>query len=160
VISGKQLRVASIPADRLVKPPAAVELASTFTVASTTLADVTGLTFALPGAGTWSFEFELLITQATASSLVGLGINYTGTITRIVYNVWMASTTTVLRYGSGTSNNFAVVDATAHAAGGTLPARVAGSITVSTSGTLALRAQRSAATTTINAGSSGLLVQV
>lgn len=135
------------------------ELAATATVAGTTLADVAGLSFVLK-VGTYAFSFDLLITQAGSNGIVGVSVNYTGTVTRVAQSAVLASTATSASFRSNQAINTAMVDSANRATGGPFPTRLAGSITVSTPGTLTLRAQRSAGTTTILLGSSGLAIQL
>lgn len=136
-----------------------VELAAPVTVAGTTLADIAGLSLALK-VGTYNFSYELLITQATATGIVGLSANFTGTVTRVAQNAWLGNSATGASFQSNQLNSTALVDSAARAIGGPRPSRLAGSITVSTAGTLSLRAQRSAGVTTVLAGSSGMAVQL
>jgi hypothetical protein len=136
----------------------ALELASTFTVATTTLADITGLTLALNRAGTFSFAFVIYVAQATAASVNGLAINYTGTVTRINAACNFPATTTTTSLLRQTVNN-TVMAASSMAAGVTIPVFLSGTIAVSTTGTLSVRAQRATAATTVLLGSGGTVMQ-
>lgn len=160
LVDGKQIRAASLPLSKLQKDFLSAVLAATFTVAGTTLADVTGQTFTLKANATYRFEFELQLSQAAATGIVGLGINYTGTLVQIAYSANIAAATATTAYRGTSSNNTALTDSAARAIGNSLPARVAGSITTTAAGTLSLRAQRSAGTTTILLGSSGCAYEV
>lgn len=137
-----------------------LELSSTFTVAGTTLADVTGMSVALKAGTTYVFDFGLLITQATATGIVGVSVNYTSTITRIAQGANLSTSATAATNRANVANNTAMVDNAARAVGGPFPTRLFGSITTNGAGTLSLRAQRSAGVTTIIAGSSGQIRQV
>lgn len=136
-----------------------VSLASIQTVAGTTLADVAGLSATLKANATYYFEFDVQITQAAAIGIVGLGVNYTGTLTQIAYTANIAATSSTTAYRGTNTNNTALVDAAARAIAASLPARVAGTIVTTGAGVLSLRAQRSAGTTTILVGSGGLIAQ-
>lgn len=135
-----------------------MELASTFTVATTTLADVTGLTLVLNRAGTFSFALVIYVAQATAASVNGLAINYTGTVTRLNAACNFPATATTTSLLRQTVNN-TVMAAPSMAAGVTIPVFLSGSIVVSTVGTLSVRAQRATAATTVLLGSGGTVLQ-
>lgn len=138
----------------------AVELASTQTVSTTTLADVVGLTFALQAGKTYIFNFCLLITQATATGIVGVGVNYSGTLTRINLSGVLANSATASTFRVATANNTAMVDNAARAIGGPFPCLVTGTLVTIGAGNLTLRAQRSAGTTTMLLGSGGFVTAV
>lgn len=160
-LDGKQLRAASVPPSKLVKLYSACELGAAVNVAGTTLADIGLLQFALTQPGTYSFNFSLLILQTVAVGIVGVGVNYTGTFARLGVNAILATAATAATYRCTQLNNTALTDNAARAVGTAyLPTQVSGSIMVTGAGTLSLRAQRSAGTTTIGAQSSGLLIQL
>lgn len=132
-------------------------LTSDFTVATTTLADITGLNLSLNGGTTYYFEYTLIVNQATATSLNGFGVNYSGTVTRIAYAVIMGNASGAAgNFLAATANNTALVQTTAQGIGATLPVRISGVIVTSTFGDLTARAQRATATTLVKAGSSGI----
>lgn len=161
MLDGKQFKDLSVAQGKLVKLYQAVEIgASGVTVGGTTLADISGLSFTIPGAGTYNFEYLLLVTQSSATGIVGVSANFTSTPTRISQNAILANSTIAATYRSNQANNTAMVDNAARAIAGPLPTLVTGSITVAGSGTLSIRAQRSAGVTTIGAGSAGMLIQV
>jgi hypothetical protein len=144
----------------LTTDPAAVELASVFTVVGTTLAAVTGLAFTLKANATYIYAFDLLITQATATGIVGVGVNYSGTLSRIATLGILGNAAATASFQAASANNTALVDSAARAIGGPRPTRVSGSITTTAAGVLTLMAQRSAGVTTILAGSSGMARQI
>jgi hypothetical protein len=160
LVDGKQLKAGTVPMNRLAKDFLSAVLSSTFTVAGTTLADVTGMSWTLKAGTTYRFEFELQLSQATATGIVGLGVNYTGTLVQIAYSANIAAASATVAYRGTSTNNTALTDAAARAIGNSLPARVAGSITTTAAGVLSLRAQRSAGTTTILVGTSGRAYEV
>lgn len=140
----------------------AVELASPFTVTSTTLADVTGMSFVLEANRAYAFQFEIQITQTLLAVLVGLGMNYTAGLTRIQYAAIIAGGVSAVTYGGATANNTAVVDGSIRLSlGATLPAYVQGSLLTTAAGTLSLRAQRAVGlTSTVVTAGCGVLTRV
>lgn len=153
-LSGKQVRDSSIPQVKLVKLYDAVELTADAAITATSLADVsTDLNFSL-APGTYAFAYDVAVSQSSAAN-VTLGINFTGTVTRIAASMFSGSGGTPAIAASA-SNNGALSMASII---GTVMARIVGSITVSTSGTLSLRAQHASGTTNVKAGTTGRLIQ-
>lgn len=130
------------------------------TVAGTTLADITGLSFTLKSLQRYFFHFQVLLSQATAASTNGLGLNYSGLFIQLAASAFMLNTLTGGTYRVQTANNTAMLQAATQAVGVVLPITVEGTITTNAAGTLTLRAQRSAAATTVLLGSGGFLLQV
>jgi hypothetical protein len=158
LLDGKQLKTRSAPLDRLAKDMLAVRLGTTFTVAATTLGDVTGLTLPLRAGSTYLFDAELLIT-CTGNTTVGLSINYSGTASAVAQAVQYSYLDQNLLPNELTRGLGNTALNTALADGGrqsttARPAQLRGSIVCTTAGNLVVRAQRSAATVTILAGSS------
>jgi hypothetical protein len=132
--------------------------AGPFTVPGTGLSDVTGMDFTIPGGtGTYAFEFQLGITQSSSSGIVGVSVNFTGTVNHLLQHAVLvrASGAITASAGSNTTNNTAIVDSTARSTGGPFQTTLTGVLECSGGGVLTLRAQRSAGTTVIEPGSSG-----
>jgi hypothetical protein len=117
-------------------------LSSDFTVASTSQADVTGLTFAVPRAGTYQLSFSGIFTTGGTTSTAILGANFTGTVTRITIVGVMTTTS---------AGNFIYIASTSNNGGGTcttganltIASWMRVILTCSTTGTLSVRAGRS-----------------
>jgi hypothetical protein len=139
-----------------------VQLTADFAVASgaSTLADITGLTFALPRAGTFAFQCTANHVSTGTAGLYYYAMNYTGTVTRIGAGgvAWQTGGTGGASLILVQAANNALVNTTTSNGGtsavGSGNATLAGSITVSTTGTLSLRFARANASTavTIKAG--------
>jgi hypothetical protein len=139
-----------------------VQLTADFAVASgaSTLADITGLTFALPRAGTYAFQCAANHVSSGTAGLYYYAMNYTGTVTRIGAGgvAWQTGGTGGASLILVQAANNALVNTTTANGGtsavGSGTATLAGSITVSTTGTLSLRFARANASTavTIKAG--------
>jgi len=133
---------------------------SAFTVTSTTLADVTGMTFTLPRAGSYRFVVNGAISTVTTAQALQFAVNYTGTVTGVgASGVWTTPASGYFAWIVQTANN-AVASATTAgtaAANATQMMNFGGGIIVSTaSGTLSFRMLRPTAsgTTTLLAGAS------
>lgn len=74
-------------------------LTSQYTNATTTGTEVTALSLALT-AGTYRFEYSLLVQNATAANAADFGINYTGTVTRMSARLEYADTGTTATTGT------------------------------------------------------------
>lgn len=135
------------------------ERSTDFTINNTALIDVTNMQFVLPRAGTYHFSFALATTKDSTGSILGWGVNYSGTTTRVMVNgVFWQSGTSGNEAATG-SINTAILETT-FTAYTRQSKTINGSITVSTSGTLILRAQRSSTSSVqLLAGSSGLCVE-
>lgn len=114
--------------------------------------DVTGLTVALPRAGTYYYDFIVQSTVTVNPTTIGLGIAYSGTVTSLV--------------GSIVLSGFGAVQSTSDS----LPTqaqslttlrsqKVLGTITVSTAGTLAVRFNRASNAISFAAGGGGIVVE-
>jgi hypothetical protein len=75
-----------------------VRLTADHSVASATATEVTGLSTTLV-AGTYLFEYFLLLQTTLAATGVGLGINYTGTASRLAFTRRFVSTGTTAATG-------------------------------------------------------------
>lgn len=118
------------------QPLYAVSSASTITGQS--LADISGLSIALPAAGTYIFEMQI---SGTSSSTAGcqFGLNYTGSVTSVAAcQIGQLSTTTWAATALITANNTAstVLMTTASAECSVL---IRGQIVVSNTGNLTMR---------------------
>lgn len=171
--SGLDLRDAGVPAANLVsvsgaaasdivefngtiwvpKRTAHVELASTFaiTAAANTLADITGLSIALPRAGTYRLRATVrTVTTGTAGNF-WFAFNYTGTVANICATGanYIAGTAAGFIYlGQSANNALTSTTGAGTQALSTYYAFMEGNITVSTTGTLTLRGARAATTLT------------
>ena len=154
------LQAAGVRLDAVQKDQIYAALANPYVIPVTSLADVPGMSWTLQSSGTYCFNFELLITQAIATSIVGFGVNYTGGVSRFAATGLLANAVAAASFQAVAAVNTALLDNAARAIGGQRPARISGSITVSSPGILSLRTQRSAATTTVLAGSTGCVSQV
>jgi len=128
-------------------------------IATTTQTAVTGLSFTLPRAGTYYFEFELQTTTATAAATQVFSVSYSGTTTGGIANTYLTTTATTVAVASSTTFTTAgTMSGTRTTLTTAFPVRVAGSITVSTSGTLQLNAASGAGTSAlvVKARSGGL----
>ena len=130
-----------------------LELSATASISSGagTLADVTGLTVALPRAGTYRFICRgAVVTSGTAGHLF-CAMNYTGTVTRIVAGgtYYLAGTAAGFMYFVQVANKaLSSTTGAGTATNGTQGICLDGCITVSTTGTLSWRFARASASTT------------
>jgi hypothetical protein len=76
-----------------------VALGSQYTNATTTGTEVSGLSVTL-AAGTYRFDYYLLVQNATAANAADFGINYTGTVTRMSAMLVYADTGTTATTGT------------------------------------------------------------
>jgi hypothetical protein len=152
---------ANVTNAKLARPFNGLVLSSDFTIAGTSLADVTGMTIALAASSTYIFNFELALAQTSTQAQITVAVNYSGTVTKINYNAYFsyADTDSIIALTAQTKNT-SLQEGQPRLQGNTLPIRVTGSIITNGSGTLALRAARSAATSVIVAGSCGFVQQV
>lgn len=81
-----------------VNPNFAVSLASDFTNSTTTATEVSGLTTAT-GTGNYAFSYHIAYQTAATTTSIKFAVNYTGTVTTIVYNVYGVSATTTASDG-------------------------------------------------------------
>lgn len=132
-----------------------LEASSEFTGAGTSLTDITGLTVALPRAGTYWFDFEL-VTSQSASAAIAFGINVTANFTRCAVSVFNPTTATATAQGGQVANNTATASGT-RSVTTNLPVSLIGTVTIGGAATLGCRAQRASGTLTIRAGSGGLV---
>lgn len=123
--------------------------------------DVTGLTVALPRAGTYVFNFLVFGTATVNPTTVGFGVAFSGTTTTLAAE----TSITISTGGSSVSGLVQIVSDTLpttaiSTAAGTLKGMsVRGTITVSTAGTLAVRFNRSANAISFAAGSAGFVIE-
>lgn len=137
-----------------------LEVTSNFPVPAATLGDITGLTTSLLP-GTYYYDFTLHLSQATAVSTNGVGVNLTTAPTRVATGAIVpnaAATTAAFR--QTTAINTALTGPGTQAVGVVVPVMLSGTIVVATTGTFSVRAQRSAAALTILAGSGGSIIQL
>jgi hypothetical protein len=137
---------------------AVIEQTSNYVVPSASLTDVTGFNLAVSSSGTFWLDLVVYVSQATAGSVNGLAINYTGAVTRINLAANFPATLTTANLVRQTANNTAMT-APSMSAGVTIPVRISGTLVVSTVGTLSLRAQSAAGVTTVLQGSGGVVVE-
>ena len=64
--------------------PTVLRLSADYTNATTTGTEITGLSFALPAAGTYRVEWLLFMQSAATTTSPKFGVNYTGTATRMM----------------------------------------------------------------------------
>lgn len=128
-------------------------VASAFTGAGASLTDITGLTFSAPRAGTYDFEFWLQNTLSAQPSTIGIGINASANFTSIAAIAVLGLTATTFAWGTQTANNTAITGSKTVTTATDMMIR--GQIVLSGPATIACRAQRSANTLTIVAGSGG-----
>lgn len=140
------------------KPGKTLEVTSNFTGAGAALTDITGLTFALPRAGTYWVDF-MLVTSQSASAAIAFGINVSASFTRCGISIFNPTTTTATTHGVQVANNTATASAT-RAVTTNFGVSITGTITVSAAVTLACRAQRASGTLTILAGSGGFIAEL
>lgn len=119
--------------------------------------DVTGLTVTLPRAGTYCYEFTVILTVTVNPTTVGLGVAFSGTL------VSMAGMSFIPTSNTAHSTPIQVdSDSFGTAAVATLvprPGRVVGVITVSTSGTLAVRFSRASNAISFDPGGGGFVFE-
>ena len=135
------------------------DVTATFTVTTTGLADITGLSWSLPRAGTYYFEVTLLMTQATSTSINGVAINLSGTPTRFAQEGILIRTAAAADFRANTTDGTAMVHSVAMAVGGPFAQKISGTVTIPGAQTLTAQAQRATATTTIIAGSGGFVIE-
>lgn len=131
-------------------------LATAQTPASMTLAAITGLSIALPRAGTYWVEGMLEVGLATSAQLVAFGLNLSANFTRMSVGWFHTLTTATFIIGQQTTN-LAVGGAGAASGSHTVFTGLttfSGSITVSGAATLQALASRGANVLTIGANSS------
>lgn len=131
------------------------ELSTAQNPASTTLANITGLSISLPRAGTYWIEGMLEVGLATSAQLVAFGINVSANFTRMSVGFVHTLSATTQTIGQQTSS--LAVGGTGVASGShtvfTGGTTFSGSITVSGAATVQLLASRAANVLTIGAGS-------
>lgn len=150
---GKQIKSRTVPLAALNKDVIYVRGGST--LASTSLADVTSIVLALRSGPAYIFEMYGTINCSGATSIVGLGINFTGTPVFIQHQGMLPQTASVCAYGGANASNVVtVIDSVARANNSVLylPFSIQGQLAGSTSGNLSLRAQRSGTATVIVSG--------
>lgn len=130
------------------------ELSSAQTPASTTLANITGMSIALPRAGTYWVEGMLMCTAAaTLTSAFGMNVSANLTRMNIAWsNVLTATTQTVSPQSSSLATGGTGVASGSRSVTTALPVILSGSVTVSGAATLTLLASRSTSTLTFNTG--------
>ena len=64
--------------------PVVVHLGSDYTIASTTATEITGLQFGSLVAGTYLAQWTMFVQSAATTTSFKFGVNYTGTVTRMV----------------------------------------------------------------------------
>ena len=131
------------------------ELSTTQAPASTTLANITGMSIALPRAGTYKISGMLMCT-ATAALTSAYGINVSANFTRMNIawdNILTASTQVVGPQAASLAVGGIGVASGSRSATTALPVYFDGSVTVSGASTLQLLASRSTSTLTFNTGS-------
>lgn len=135
------------------------------TAATQTFADVTGLTIALPRAGTYKLYASGL---TTLTGTIGAGgsaycFNYTGTVTRVAATGFVSASGTGLNcylYIYQSANNAIATFTGSGTTASNQAWHLTGSITVSTTGTLSLRAARNGTpTATVLAGAALQVVE-
>jgi hypothetical protein len=130
-------------------------LAAAVNPASTTLANITGLSLSLPRSGTYWIEGMLEVGLATSAQLVAFGMNISANFTRMSVGWVHTLTTSTQIIGQQTAS--LAVGGTGVASGShtvfTGATQFSGSITVSGAATVQLLASRAANTLTIGAGS-------
>lgn len=120
--------------------------------------DIPGLTVAVAHAGSYAFEFYLHHTLSVQPSTIGFCINASANFTSIaaIGEIWPTATT--FNYGTLTVNNVAFTVSKTITT--TSIAYLRGLIVVSGACTLSCRAQRSANTLTVLAGSGGYFMEL
>lgn len=129
-----------------------LELAAPFSVVSTTLADITGLSVILLRTGTYRFR-SVLHTVTGANVAIGHGVNYSGSVSRIMAATVLPTNASAATYGATQTNNAVSPAAATRTSGLVLPVLIEGEIVVASVGSLSIRAQRASSTYTIGAGS-------
>lgn len=119
--------------------------ASATSIATTSLADVAGMSFAMEANSTYRFEAELLVNATGLAGTIGVATAYSGTSSAIFSNTTLAGSVTGL-----SSLLTAVVGSVL--LNSVNPVRVAGRIRTTTAGTFSFQAQRSAGITATLAG--------
>lgn len=114
--------------------------ASATSVTTTSLADVTGLSFVMEAGSTYRFEAELLVSASGLAGTVGVGTAYSGTNSAVFSNTTIGGSVTGL-----SSLLTAVVGSVL--LNSVNPVRIAGRIRTTTAGTFSIQAQRSAGVT-------------
>jgi hypothetical protein len=133
-------------------------VAAAFTGAGTTPTDITGLTVAVTRAGSYAYDFTLHNTLSAQPRTIGFCVNASANFTSVAGVSELFSTATVFAYGTQTANNTAAtVSKTVTTQ--TL-CRISGVIVVSGACTLSCRAQSSAVTMTVLAGSGGYFMEI
>lgn len=134
-------------------------LTTQFSLTSTTLVTVTGLSYSIPRGGTYVFYFTMQVTQS-ANTVVGYAVSFTGTVTSIAYQIVHPRSATTFTYGTRRTTQVVDTD-TRTTLGLTLPVVVQGTLVCTTSGAFAIQAQRAATNTvTIEIGSGGYVKEV
>lgn len=137
------------------------ELATAFPIsAATTMTTITGLSIALPRAGSYWLS-GMFSTTATATLTCTFGLNVSANFTRmaLAWQNYATATSAVslgmqvasLAAGAVGTSGFATLSRTATTA---IPVYFSGSVTVSGAATITLLGSRSASTLTVNVGSS------
>lgn len=131
-----------------------------FTIPSTSLSDITGLSWAIPGGGdSYCFEIALALTQSSSSGIVGVSVNITtpGTLNNFVQHANLIRSSGAITASTGTnlSPGTAVVDSSSRSAGGPFLTTINGAFHLSGGGTMTVQAQRSAGTTVVEVNSWG-----
>lgn len=113
--------------------------------------DVTGLTVALPRAGTYFYNFFVHKTVGVTTATIGTGVSFSGSVTSLVGGGSQGSTSTQTASDVLPTGSFAP---------GTFTTPIAGTIVVSTPGTLAVRFNRGAlGTIAFPAGGGGFVIE-
>jgi hypothetical protein len=130
------------------------------TAAITTITTV--LTFALPAAGTYEIDINLIFRLNTAASATNTSVRlaYSGTTTRAAYDaiIQTNSTNTLAMFSTIAINTDLTASVQAAATTNDLAMRIRGSITVSTTGNLTVQVTRATNAMVVKAGSSGNVV--
>lgn len=137
------------------KHAAVAALAALVNPASTTLANITGLSLSLPRAGTYWIEGMLEVGMATSAQLVAFGMNISANFTRMSVG-WVHTLTTGTQIIGQQTASLAVGGAGVASGSHTVftgATTFSGSITVSGAATVQLMASRAANVLTIGAGS-------
>lgn len=117
-----------------------VELSADRTSTSTSLADVTGLSFAVAANTTYDFEFNIAYTSSASTEGLGLSMNGPASPTSIFYTVYIASATALRDTGYATAyeTNFQAINGANSAGQGS--ARISGRlVNGANAGTLIVR---------------------
>lgn len=120
----------------------------------TTPVDIPGLSVVLPRAGTYRIEVDVNITPSVTAT-IGLGCAYSGTATALVLQPSVVLGTAATFNAQNTPGTLSAVSLTA----ANRVVRMAGYITVSTSGTFKIQCSRSTGTLGVADGANGVVLE-